>query len=188
MKNREVFKIIAQHIEPLLVERGFAPARDPANRPNTGWSRPFDSRHFNLWCQCGKSSFDPFTGSRFTIELELSPQPVPGVSAFDQRARFARLLDAADLRSMLDVHNEIVSKFRMPSDEEYEQVMGFPQMDAAHTFAAKFARRDRPIGNEDFWMQYRDKEDVTLWADFIRHRLAKAISRFEARITGQSAD
>ena len=136
--------------------------------------------YYNLWCQCAPIVFEPFTGSRFTIELELSPQPVPGVSAFNQRARFPRLLDAADLRSMLDVHNEIVGKFRMPSDEEYERVMGFPQMDAPQTFAARFARRDRPIGNEDFWMQYRDKEDVTLWAVFIRDRLAKTISSFRS--------
>ena len=66
--------------------------------------------------------------------------------------------------------------------------MGFPRMDCGEPFAAKFARRERPIGNEDFWMQYRDTEDVALWAVFIRDRLARVISAFEARIASPPVD
>jgi len=114
MKNRQVFKIIRNRLDPWFSDRGFVPAHDPYHRGLTGWSRPHGSRHLNVWCHGDKWQFDPFTGSQFTMEFEVSPQLIPGHSSFEHRDRFPRLLTEDERRSMLDRHNAVVGKLRRP--------------------------------------------------------------------------
>jgi hypothetical protein len=183
MKPRELFKVLRKHLDPWLTEQGFAQASDPYHRGGVGWTRPRGANHLNIWCLNNKWPFDPFLGSEFTIEVEISPQAIPGFAPLQRFGRLHQLLGEDDRRAMLERHNAVVAKLRQPSDEEYERVVGVPPFDFRGSFAKKFASRVAPIENEDFWMRYYDSDDATLWAKFILETMDRAIAVLESRAT-----
>lgn len=182
MKNREAFEQVRKRLDPSLGSQGFGAARDPHHRGIWGWTRPDGPEHLNIWWQSDSHPFDPFTGSQFVMEFELSPEPVPGMSDFDRcRRRLNQLLTEDDRRVMLDLQNTVIGKLRMPTDLEYEKVIGFTPVHLL--FDKEFVKVTRAYKErEDVWLRYYDAEDVAMWAGFIDERMQQLLDQFSKQL------
>jgi hypothetical protein len=182
MKNREAFSIFRKRLEPRFRERGFAAANDPHHRAAWGWTRPEGSRHLNVWWQADKYPFDLFSGSKFVVEFERSCETKPGYSDFhDDRRRLNRLLSDEDRVVMLGLQNSVIARLKMPTDEEYAAVYGFPPFHPL--IDDKFTSVRKPYGpTEDVWLRFHTANDLGIWADFIDERIDRIFVRLEQQL------
>ena len=83
MKTREVFRILAACLEPVLHPLGFSRIKDPTGQV-VAWSRPWD----------------PFIGSRFVVEVRRAHDKKVGMSNGGKRARLSELLTCDEKREV----------------------------------------------------------------------------------------
>jgi hypothetical protein len=188
MKTREVFRIVRRYLDCPLTELGFSTlAHTGAVLP---WSRRLDERqHETVWCQIDKWPWDPWLGSKFTVEFQCADTPDAGAAGNAKRARLGDLLDANARKAVQDLQNAVIAKLRVPTHEEYNGHMGF----AADEFAlAAYRDACQPVSYTrgrvgDLWLRIFDAEDVDLWGAFLAEWIPQGLTVFEMLEGDESA-
>ena len=171
MKTREVFQILSDELEPVLLPLGFSRIKDPAGQV-IAWTRPLATKKYEtVWCQIHKYPWDPWIGSKFLVEVQQARSKDAGAINGAKRARLADLLTKEERREVQTRQNRVIKKFRVPSGQEYCSIMGFAVADP-DLFLDKYREACRPVKygtnrHEDIWLRAFDAADITAWGEFL---------------------
>ena len=108
MKSPEVYSLPKSELAPWFKLAGFKRAKGLL-----GWSRPHGDAHIVVWCQISQDGWDLFAGSKFTVELQRSFEPVIG-GGHARRQRFALFLSPEEREEVRKIQNEIIAELRRP--------------------------------------------------------------------------
>src|SRR4051812_27148902 len=108
MKATEVYSRLRDDIGPWAKAQGFQRAKTMLS-----WHRPYHEHHLVFWFQVSRDGWDDYAGSKFTVELQLSEEPIVGeVSSF--RRRLGEFLDDSFREEVRGIQNKIISSLTLP--------------------------------------------------------------------------
>ena len=83
------------------------------------WYRPHRDLHIVFWFQVSQDGWDDYEGSKFTVEFQLSAEPIVGeVSSF--RQRLGQFLDDSSREEVRKIQNGIICSLTPPPPEADE--------------------------------------------------------------------
>ena len=136
--------------------------------------RPAEGGFHTLWFQCSQDGWDPFAGSKFTLEFQADSKSEPGHGM--RRLRFHELLSNDELEQVRDLQNRIIQKLTRPPGNHW--VHGMPD-EVRRGYLAKFDSIREPFTTrDDIWLRYIEDRDVRCWADFLLNREPPLLDRF----------
>ncbi len=171
VESDDVRRVLRPAIEGVLFPLGFArTGKTPAGlrppRP-TGWWLPVGGEFAVLWLQLDrKYGFSKLSGSKFTLNFELSSRPT-ALTSDKPATRFWQLLNGSQKRAALAVERQVVADIPPPPDR------------IAHVLGGRLRSFHLPW--EDVWLRYGTRVHVEMWADFLYQNLGSAVNRFLAR-------
>ncbi len=170
MRSTEVYRTAREILAPWCKSGGFKRAKTVM----LGWHRPTDGDYLTFWLQVSQDGWNAYAGSRFTVEFELSEEPVVGTGRIHQR--LFDLLTDCELRRATDLQNAVIAKLERPPPEYDVLHMGEA---IAEWYLGKFEPVREPYTRrDDTWLRYADADDGRTWALFILDVLPGAIDRF----------
>lgn len=153
MKSPQVYSLLRDQLGPTLKELGFK-----REKPMLSWSRHHADLYTVIWCQVSQDGFDPYAGSRFTVELQRSKEPILGMKA-TARERFARLLTPETREEVRFIQNQVIASLSKPTV--------LPSHITAETSAwylKKFDAQATPYTSQcDIWLRYAQPPHVDRW-------------------------
>lgn len=169
MKSTEVYKALREVLGPWCKQAGFKRTTGGV----LGWHRPLPGGlHQVFWFQCSQDGWDPYRGSKFIVEFQVSGEPAIGVGL--QRRRLPRYLDADQLEQVRALQNEVIRRLPKPPTDYFLLQME----DLADWYRAAFRERREPYAsNEDIWLRYHQPEDVRRWAEWLLPHLPHLLER-----------
>jgi hypothetical protein len=167
MKSTEVYRLIREVIGPWCKEEGF-------KRTAGGmleWHRPHAGQHLVFWFQCGKDGWDPYAGSQFTVEFQVSGDTRPGAAGI--RHRLGYFLSEAEREEIRAIQNTVIAALSPPPRDHLAFGLGSA---ISEWYSGKF----RPVtesykGMADIWLRYHTPAHVRRWADFVLAVLPRLI-------------
>jgi len=179
MKTRQLFTILRGHVEPVLLPAGFARLKDRTGAI-AAWGRSASADcHFTAWLQNDKWPFDPWVGSRFIVEFQRAPICAAGAAQGAFRLRLQHLLSDAEREEVRRRQNAVLSKCRIPTDDEHRQVMGFGLL-PGNDYEESCRQVEDFDPRFDIWLRYLDEADCRGWGTFLASWLPQALHRFES--------
>ncbi len=180
MKAAEVHKIIRDAWGPWFRLQGYKRLKSGI----AGWFHPVDSMYTTLWVQIDWHGWDPYAGSQFAVNLQLSLKPetwtgmlnrrLPQILTEDQ----PKLLTDEQLEEVRLMQNHVIAKLRRPPPDYY--VLHIDD-DVNEWYLGNFEPITEPYKHsDDVWFRYGDEEDVRMWAGFVLAILPTALPNFEA--------
>jgi len=171
MNAVETYSLLKSEIGPWFKSQGFK-----RSKGLLGWYSPHGGIETVVWCQVSREGWDHHAGSKFTVELQRSAEPLVGASPA-QRERFVRLLTCDDLEEIRSIQNAVIDGLCCPG-------LGHPTLQisasVAEWYLKKFEKIREPYSSgEDIWFRYASPEHVTLWARFIARKLPKCVALVE---------
>src|SRR5262245_53515372 len=180
MKTRDVFGVLRGEIEPSLVELGFEPFKDPSGLFLV-WTRPRRGRKFEtVACQADKWDWDPWRGWRFQVLMTRSRHH-GNVALCREFAEMWDLLAADEKREVEAKQNAVISRCRVPTEEEYNAHFGFPaytKIGTPSVYREACAPVDlsrRPF--DGLWLRFLDVGDLKKWAVMLSAWIPRALER-----------
>ena len=167
MKSGEVYKVVRSSLDPWCRANGFKRAKSGM----AGWYRPQGAHHVVFWFQCAQSGWDACAGSKFTVEFQLSNEPVPGSG---DRHRLPHFLSEAELETVRVIQNTVISKLKKPPADH-------PILQMDERVASWYRSQFDPVlkkyeSNDDLWLRYCEEADVKRWCEFILERLQRIVA------------
>jgi hypothetical protein len=127
-----------------------------------------------FWFQCSQDGWDRFTGSQFTVEFQIAPEPGPGHGP--KRERFFRLLTPDERERVRLLQNRVIEKLEQPPPEHWAHTAD-PGLKSF--YFAGFTPLTEPYSpSQDVWLRYVEEADVRQWADFLLPLLPRLIEDF----------
>jgi hypothetical protein len=163
MRSEELYRVLRQELGGWFKSRGFLRSK----RGQLGWHK---GRLF-VWFQCDKWGWDPYAGSGFFVNLQMSGPPEPWGGPSERLQRF---LSETELDEARTLQNRVISKLSPPPAAELSVLREAfaktsPDPDA---LISALLREFEPVGqryrpNQDFSLRYHDVDDVSQWAEFL---------------------
>ncbi len=183
MKTKAVFKILREHLEPVLTPLKFGPLKDSTGQ-NLAWSRPAGGRkHETVWCQIDKWPWDQWIGSKFTVEFQHAGTRDIGAMR-GKRARIGDLLNAREKREISEYQNRVIARCRVPSPAEFRAsyAMDVSEDDPALAVYREACTPVKYSGRKhyDIWLRIMDADDIVLWGEYLARWIPGALTRFAA--------
>jgi hypothetical protein len=175
MKSTDVYKVIREVIQPWTKHSGFKRARGGM----LGYVRPSSdgSTFETFWFQCSKDGWDPYAGSKFTLEFQKAPESGPGHG--NHRSRFHQLLSAEHREQVRILQNNVIRKLQPPPPDHW---VHSADGDLKRRYSARFEEVRGPYReSDDVWMRYADEADVRSWAYFLLPLLPQVLEHFSAK-------
>lgn len=177
MKNRDIFKILRQHVDDPASKLGFESQRNTTT--DVTWVRKRSGRYDVVYCQLDKWAWDPWAGTKFTVNFQNSKKPGIGVSSGTKFARVGDVLRGKYKKAAEQIQNAAIAKIRVPSADEYEEEMGFADdflLDEYKELSKpeRFGRK-----RDDLWLRIVDADDAREWAEFIGAWLPNGLDQFD---------
>jgi hypothetical protein len=179
MKTRDVFGVLRETVEPPLADLGFAHVKDPSG-VFLIWSRSLKPKRFKtVACQIDKWGWDPWLGTRFTLQMSRSGRR-GNVALCKSFVTLAELLTPEEKRAAQDLQNTVIAKLRVPDEAEFNAHKGY----AAY---CEFLIRDYRAAcvPEDLssplrtglWLRVLDADDVRAWGNFLADLVPRVLTR-----------
>lgn len=108
MKSSEAYSLLKSELAPWFKSEGFK-----RTKALLSWSRPHGDLHTVVWCQVSQAGWDSYAGSKFTVELQRSSEPVVGFQDA-RRKRFVRFLYAEEREEVRSIQNAVIAGLRRP--------------------------------------------------------------------------
>lgn len=173
MRSTDMYRTATEVLAPWCKAQGFKRAKTGM----LGWYRPADDGFLVFWLQVFTYGWNPYAGSRFTVELQLSPEPIVGWGV--TRQRLFQLLTKCELERATALQNAVIAKLNYPPPE-YEVL--HMEQEVVKWYLREFEPVREPYTTrDDTWLRYGDAEDVRTWASFLLEVLPGAIHRFARR-------
>ena len=99
MKSSEAYRVLKAQLDPLLRKDGFKRAKGLLS-----WMLPHGNRSLVTWCQVSQDGWDNYSGSKFTVEFQLSDEPIAGDRALVTQVHVAPGHEAGWARWYRDRH------------------------------------------------------------------------------------
>lgn len=183
MKNREIYRILREHIDPVALDLGFAAQK------NTGtdlpWTRKLNSKRYEIiWCQIDKWPWDVWLGTQFTVNFQNSRASRIGPSRGTKMARIGDLLKGNFKKEAEAIQNRAIEKIRVPTAKEYNDEMGAEFADSDDAFILEMYReKSQPakFGKKlgDLWLRIVNADDARAWAQFLAVWLPAGLKCFD---------
>ena len=164
LDSRGVYAIARSVLGPVMKEAGFKHERGMLS-----WTRPQEGEHLTIWLQVSQYGFDPYRGSKFTVEFQLGAESAVGSGG--DSVRFCRLLRAGELEVVRARQNRVIA--------------GLPDLPAARLGGLSpdlrdYHRRPEPVYSprDDVWFRYRSGRDIEAWSTYLAAMMPTAIERF----------
>jgi hypothetical protein len=171
MKSPEVYSTLKQHLAPAFKAAGF-------KRTATllSWVRPQGALFVAVWCQVSRDGWDGYAGSKFTVEFQLSEEPLVGARAI-RRQRIASMLDGDGREEIRRIQNHVIASLRHPPTN-------YPKLqiskEVSEWYWGAFQRVREPYGDQDdVWLQYSSEDQVATWAKFVSGKLPECLRQIE---------
>jgi hypothetical protein len=172
MKSSEVYRLVREVFNPWAKEAGFKRGRGGM----LTYARPDSDRTTfeTFWFQCSQEGWDPFAGSKFTLEFQKATDPGPGHGT--DRARFNRLLSASEREHVRSLQNVVIRKLRRSPHDHW----AYSAADDLRRWYLARSDEDRDPSREsdDLWLRYGDEADVQAWAQFLLPLVPKLLDEF----------
>jgi len=176
MKSAETYKIIRTVVAPWFKSHGFLRSK----RGALCWNKKIsEDEFFVIWFQT-YPSYDWAAGGSFTMEFQLSTSAQMG--AFGDlcvRHRLPNVMTDGELESVRIMQNKVRSKLIKPSRSHWIYQCRQGMIDH---FLGKFEQIEswnQPNYKNLLWFQYKDGQDVNMWAEYILELMPCAIERME---------
>ena len=171
MKADAVYRTLREALAPFFRAGGFK-----RTSSLLGWSRPHDDNHVVVWCQVSQDGWDAFAGSKFTVEFQVSEEPVIGTPAI-RRCRLPRLLGDAGREEIRVLQNRVIASLARPPRGHPLLLLPEP---GRQRYLEKFKTIDRPYGpTDDIWLRYGRQEHIESWAAFVLRELPGCLRQAE---------
>ncbi len=178
MRSTHVYRTIREAVDPWCEANGFTRA---AAAP-LAYCKPIGGKFLSVWFQCDRHGWDPYSGSRFTVEFQLDGSPEPGKPANDRLQRF---LTAEELEFVRDVQNSIIRKIPPPPqawvdsfESNARRLYKNPEL-LIEGFWEQWRPVSAPLQPEhDLWLRYWEADDVTTWAALILNVLPRIVAQY----------
>src|SRR5688572_26566016 len=109
MKAAELYRVVATHLGPSLVQHGFKKLR--ASR--LAFQRVVRDTYQTVWFRCDKYGWDPHAGSRFFVSFTVSKSPTfDTLGSHDEGLFF--FLTEAELAGARDFRDAVVARIPRP--------------------------------------------------------------------------
>lgn len=165
MKSTEVYRIARQVLAPWCKEHGFRRTKGGVR----GWYKPIGEKFIVFWFQVSQDGWDEYAGSKFTVEFQISDEPVIGAGEPNQRWRLPKFLNEDELEAVRGMQDAVIAKLEKPSRSYFIFQLAD---DVVSWYLAKFERVIEPYRRtDDIWLRYKDEEDVERWAVFVKGKL-----------------
>lgn len=171
MKSREVYAVLASHLGPAFQAAGFK-----RTRTMLSWVRPQRANYLVVWCQVSQDGWDEYVGSKFTVEFQLSDEPVVGVH-HRHRQRLPTMLTCEEREELRTIQNAVISSLRHPPASH-----PMLESDVVRKWYLKRLRTiDQPYRDrDDIWFRYASEAHLIAWAEFILGGLGRRFEQAEA--------
>jgi len=172
MKSSMVYAALKEHLAPVMQTANFKRAKTMLS-----WARPQQDKYLVIWCQVSRDGWDNYAGSQFTVEFQLSDEPIVGAHHI-RRQRFPKMLDGAGREEIRTIQNMVIASLPYPPAHH-------PTLHLSETVRAwyleKFRRIDHPYGDlDDIWLRYGREDHLATWAHFIIRKLPGCLDQAEA--------
>jgi len=169
MKSTDVYKILRREIGPEFKRLGFRVAKGLLS-----YSLRLDNDFLVIWFQISHDGWDSFAGSKFTLEVQRSPEPITGIVT-KKRKRISSFCNESELEQIRSLQNRIIrSLTKPPANHPYLHI----EPNVSKYYLSKFERVDTPYTNmTDIWLRYSCENDVKEWALLINSMLPSIISQ-----------
>ena len=180
MRSTEVYRVSREVLAPWCKAQGFRRARSAL----LGWYKSADDQYLAFWLRVSQEGWDPYAGSKFTVELQLSERPELGYGLL--RLRLLELLTDLELAEVWRMQNLVIAKLgKPPTDYRALHI----DDDVREWYLQKF----EPVAesytrSDDTWLRYADEEDVRMWAQFLLRSLPGAVERFHQWTIARTRD
>jgi hypothetical protein len=187
MKTREVWRVLREHIEPLLGELGFEPFKDSSGqfliwtrpRKATGQGTGKGRRYETVAFQADKWGWDPWRGSQFGVLMTRSRHR-GNVALCREFATMWDLLTAEDKPAMEQQQNKVIARSRVPTEAEYNAHLGFPGYSNSEMRAYREACQPVDLSRHQsmgFRPRFIDAEDLEQWAQVLAAWIPRVLAR-----------
>src|SRR5258706_12863523 len=170
MKSTEAYKLLRDEVGPWAKAQGFKRAKSMLS-----WYRPHKNMHIVFWFQVSQSGSDAFAGSQFTVEFQLSHDPIVG--AGPHRQRLGKPLSDSSREELRGIQNGVILSLpKPPSDHFILQLSG----DLREWYLKGFHPVTEPYSqNTDIWLRYHTDDHVRRWGQFVLQQLPQCIKQVE---------
>ena len=170
MKSTEAYKLLREEMGPWTKAQGFKRAKSMLS-----WYRPHKDKHIVFWFQVSKSGWDAFAGSQFTVEFQLSHDPIVG--AGDRRERLGKLLSDSVREELRGIQNSVILSLPKPPADYFI----FQLSENIQTWYLRgFEPVTEPYSqNTDIWLRYYTSYHVRRWGQFVLQQLPQCIKQAE---------
>jgi len=170
IKANEVYRTLREGLRPWFQAEGFRRTKGGM----LGWYKAVREAYLVVGFYCmPPAGGDPFYGSSFTVQFELSRTSSIGASNV---ARLDTLLSQAQLNRLLDIQNAVVAKLKKPDKNHH--IFRTPQV-LIDQYLSEFEplTRDK-VHWYNQWLSYHDAEDVRQWTKFLLELFPKLVNSF----------
>jgi hypothetical protein len=169
MKSTEVYKILREEIGPWSKAHDFKPTKTLLS-----WFRPIEDRNLVFWFQISRDGWDAYAGSKFTVEFQISKEPIVGAAAF-KRQRIGKLLTDSALEELLKIQNSVIGSLHKPQSDH-----PFLQESTREWYLQKFQLLNSPYQqNSDIWLRYHTADHIRSWGQFVLRQLPACLEQME---------
>jgi hypothetical protein len=171
MKSPTVYATLREHLAPEMRNAGFKRAKAMLS-----WVRAQQDRYLVVWCQVSQDGWDSYAGSKFTVEFQLSYEPIVGARDI-RRQRLPKMLDDGGREEIRTIQNEVIASLLYPPAHH-------PTLHISEGVRAwyleQFRRIDHPHSNlDDIWFRYASEKHLATWAQFIIRKLPGCLEQAE---------
>jgi hypothetical protein len=155
----DVYTRVASHLGPGLAGLGYVVG---AGRGFPWWFSPDRGGRLFISCQVDAKATDPFAGSGLRLELERGVEGTVPNARLAGRALFFQLLTDEELKSLLDVQNELIASLPAPPETHVNSYPEFLRVQ----YLSYFQPQDTfdPVKS---WLRYRALDDVDRWLELL---------------------
>ncbi len=165
MKSAEAYRVLRTHLAPIFQDAGFKRAKELLS-----WRRPQRGRYLVVWCQVSQYPWDDYSGSKFTVEFQLSDEAIVAAKSV-RRRRFPKMLDDSGREEIRTIQNGVIASLQRPPANH-------PLL---HLYLKGFQRIDQPYSErDDIWLRYGCEEHLVTWARLIINHLPSWLKQAEA--------
>lgn len=175
MKSTMVYNLIREIVQPWAKQAGFK--RGSGGMLGYVRSSSDGATFETFWFQCSQDGWDPYAGSKFTLEFQQAPEPGPGHG--NHRARFNRLLSTEEREQVRLLQNVVIRKLQRPPRDHWAHSA---DVNLKRWYFARFDEDRGPYQeSEDIWLRYAEEVDVRHWAVFLLPLLPKMLENFSTK-------
>lgn len=178
MKSTEVYKIINLIIKDDFKALGYKKTKGGM----LGFYKQINKLYVIFWFQCSQSAFNFYTGSKFTIEFQLSETDGIGSEAIE-RHRISHYLTQEELQYITKKENEIRKNMKKPPSN-------YSLLNMSDDIKKWFMKNYEPIrdvynNDTDIWLRYIEEKDIKEWVEYFKNIIKRIVGVLEQKAMNQ---